>query len=89
MTTPKLQAGDRFPSLEVAGADGVRDLSKPIDGTWMMVVVYRGRHCPMCTKYLNQLEPFIGDLKDIGVDVAAVSGDSAEQLAQHRVKLVV
>lgn len=89
MTTDKLHPGDAFPSLIVPNADGVtRDLSKPVgDHDWMMVVVYRGRHCPMCTRYLNRLEPFIGDLSDIGVDVAAVSGDSAAQLADHRAKL--
>jgi len=91
VTTYKLQAGDAFPKLEVPGPDGsVRDLSKPLDGCdWMMVVVYRGRHCPMCTRYLNRLEPLIDELKAIGVDVAAVSGDSAEQLASHREKLEV
>lgn len=89
--TPKLQAGDAFPTLEVADADGaVRDLSKPLgDRDWMMVVVYRGRHCPMCTRYLNALEPFVAELAAIGVDVAAVSGDSPAQLSEHREKLAV
>jgi len=54
-----------------------------------MVVVYRGRHCPMCTRYLNQLEGFVAELAEIGVDVAAVSGDSPAQLARHRDKLDV
>ena len=91
MTTYKLQAGDRFPTLTVPDANGaVRDLSKPAgDSDWMMVVVYRGRHCPMCTRYLNNLEPLVANLAKIGIDVAAVSGDSAEQLAQHREKLNV
>ena len=41
----------------------------------------------MCTRYLNQLEGFVAELAEIGVDVAAVSGDSPEQLARHRDKL--
>ncbi|MEM9860762.1 MAG: redoxin domain-containing protein [Myxococcota bacterium] len=90
MTTVKLQAGDRFPTLEVPGEAAARDLSKPQGGhDWMLVVVYRGRHCPMCTRYLNALEPLVNELAEIGVDVAAVSGDSAEQLAQHREQLEV
>ncbi len=91
MTTYKLQAGDPFPTLTVPDAEGTtRDISKPIGGhDWMMVVVYRGRHCPMCTRYLNELEPLVPELAKIGVDVVAVSGDSAEQLAQHRDKLDV
>ena len=43
----------------------------------------------MCTRYLNQLEGFVAELAEIGVDVAAVSGDSPEQLARHRDKLDV
>ncbi len=91
MTTYKIQAGAAFPTLAVPDANGsVRDLSKPNSNCdWMMVVVYRGRHCPMCTRYLNELEPFVQELAEIGVDVAAVSGDSAEQLAGHREKLAV
>lgn len=91
MNTVKLQPGDAFPRLLVAGDDGsVRDLSRPQgDHDWMMVVVYRGRHCPMCTRYLNRLEEYVSRLSELGVDVAAVSGDSAEQLARHREKLEV
>lgn len=91
MYTQKLHAGARFPTLEVPAEDGtVRDLSKPTgNADWMMVVVYRGRHCPMCTRYLNALEPFRKTLADIGVDLAAVSADSLEQLKSHREKLEV
>ncbi|MEM9695910.1 MAG: redoxin domain-containing protein [Myxococcota bacterium] len=91
MTTRKLQAGDSFPALPVPDAQGeLRDLSRPVGAAdWMMVVVYRGRHCPMCTRYLNALELRIADLRAIGVDVAAVSGDSAAQLEEHRTELEV
>lgn len=91
MNTQKLQPGDTFPQLEVANFNGsVRNLAKPQGACdWMMVVVYRGRHCPMCTRYLNALEPLVSQLAQIGVDVAAVSGDSREQLARHREQLEV
>lgn len=91
MSSTKIHPGDVFPTLEVPDATGAsRDLSKPSDDAdWMMLVVYRGRHCPLCTRYLNELESFLGELAEIGVDVAAVSADSAEQLEQHREKLEV
>jgi peroxiredoxin len=91
MSTTKLQAGSAFPELFVSALEGApRDLARPRAGRdWMMVVVYRGRHCPMCTRYLNELEPFTRDLAGIGVDVAAVSADSAEQLAAHKAQLQV
>ena len=91
MQTTKIQAGARFPVLAVKGEHGdTDDLGKPGgEADWKLVVVYRGRHCPLCTKYLNQLEAWRGPLAEIGVDLAAVSGDSREQLARHREQLDV
>lgn len=85
MMTSKLHPGDSFPALAVHSRDeGVVDITKPTgDRDWQMVVVYRGRHCPMCTKFLNGLAAFRERLSNIGIDIAAVSGDSADQLAEH------
>lgn len=87
--TTKIQPGTPFPTLEVRDLDGqVRDISKPREGfDSIAVVVYRGRHCPMCTRYLNALEIFRPRLAELGIDVVAVSGDSAEQLTEHRGRL--
>ncbi len=91
MKTEKLHAGAEFPALPATGEDdSVVDISKPTgDADWQMVVVYRGRHCPMCTKFLNSLAGFRQRLLDIGIDIAAVSGDSKEQLEDHRTRLDV
>ncbi len=91
MKTEKLHAGADFPALPVNGQDdAVVDISKPAgDADWHMVVVYRGRHCPMCTKFLNTLSGFRQRLLDIGIDIAAVSGDSKEQLEDHLERLDV
>ncbi len=85
MMTSKLHPGDMFPALPVHSRNaGVVDIAKPTgDRDWQMVVVYRGRHCPMCTKFLNGLAAFRERLSSIGIDIAAVSGDSADQLAEH------
>ncbi|MBY6095936.1 redoxin domain-containing protein [Ferrimonas balearica] len=93
MDQHKLAAGDRFPELHVTTFEGesVR-LGQPRPGSganWQMVVVYRGRHCPLCTKYLNQLEGFREELLEIGVDIVAVSADSQAQLAAHKSQLDV
>ncbi|MEM7431046.1 MAG: redoxin domain-containing protein [Pseudomonadota bacterium] len=85
MKANKLHAGAKFAPLPVnnLGGDTV-DISKPIGDTdWQMVVVYRGRHCPMCTKFLNNLAGFRQRLLDIGIDMAAVSADSEAQLRDH------
>ena len=85
MKTAKLHAGAEFQSLEVLDGNDARvDISKPTgDADWQMVVVYRGRHCPLCTKFLNNLAGFRQRLLDIGIDIAAVSADSREQMDEH------
>lgn len=88
----KLQAGDAFPTnITVTAGDGsTRTLGKAEgDADWQMIVVYRGKHCPLCTKYLNQLEGFKDRLLEGKVELVAVSGDSLEQLQEHREKLDV
>lgn len=91
MKTQKIHAGAEFPALAVSDIrDTLVDISKPTgDADWQMVVVYRGRHCPLCTKFLNSLAGFRQRLLDIGIDVAAVSGDSKAQLREHKSRLDV
>ncbi len=89
MYSNKIRAGAGFPALAVTALDGETvDISKPTgDADWQMVVVYRGQHCPLCTKYLNNLDAFLERLAAIGVGVAAVSGDSKAQLENHLERL--
>ena len=91
MKTDKLHAGADFPALTATDLQGnTTDISKPTgDADWHMVVVYRGRHCPLCTKFLNNLAGFRQRLLDIGIDIVAVSGDSKEQLEEHLDRLDV
>ncbi len=91
MKTSKLHAGSEFQSLNAHDDTGeLVDISKPTgEADWQMVVVYRGRHCPLCTKFLNGLADYRQRLLDIGIDVAAVSADSKEQLDEHRARLEV
>ncbi|MEM6808497.1 MAG: thioredoxin peroxidase, partial [Pseudomonadota bacterium] len=57
MTTTKLHAGDPFPNLTALDNAGTTiNISAPTgDADWRLLVVYRGRHCPLCTKFLNGL----------------------------------
>ena len=91
MKTNKLHAGSEFQPLNVYNDQSESvDISKPTgEADWQMVVVYRGRHCPLCTKFLNGLADYRQRLLDIGIDVAAVSADSKEQLDEHRARLEV
>lgn len=85
MYTQKLHPGEQFPDINVSLSSGEQiPLNSVRDGyDWKIVVVYRGKHCPICTKYLNQLEGFKQQFLDEGVDLIAVSGDSESQLQAH------
>lgn len=85
----KLQAGAKFPDIEVQMRNGeMKPLGRPENGhDWKLVVIYRGQHCPICTKYLNQLATVKKSFADAGVDIIAVSGDSKEQLESHLEKI--
>lgn len=81
----KLQAGSQFPSISVTDLHGQKhELGTPAEGMdWQLIVVYRGKHCPICTAFLNELDDYKERLLDIGVDVIAVSADSKAQLEAH------
>lgn len=88
MTTTKCAAGSQFPTMDVAKlGGGTLTLGKPQGGhNWQMIVVYRGKHCPMCTSYLKELNTLLPDFNKLGVDVVAVSADpevkAKDQIAQ-------
>lgn len=91
MSALKFEAGATFPNILVQTLEG-KDitLGKP-EGRydWKMVVVYRGKHCPLCTRYLNVLETLVEEYKNIGIDVIAVSADSETQARQHKEELKI
>lgn len=91
MTSSKISAAAVFPALSVKDTDNNEVFlgQRQSNTGWKMVVVYRGKHCPICTKYLNQLEDYKQRLADIDVELVAVSADSAEQLQEHQQKLSV
>lgn len=91
MHSKKIQAGATFPAMTATDLDGnVVDLGTPGgDAEWRLLVVYRGQHCPMCTKYLNALDGYIERLGEIRIDVVAVSADSEEQLVSHLERLTI
>ncbi len=74
----KLAAGAPFPTLKWnAVGGGTVDVAETPG--WKLVVVYRGRHCPLCKVYLKELNRLLPDFKDAGCAVFAVSADPAEK----------
>lgn len=81
MYSKKLAAGTEFPVFTVKSTAGEElTLGKASEGfDWQMIVVYRGKHCPLCTQYLQQLNAKLDDLHGLGIEVIAVSSDPLEK----------
>ena len=52
-----------------------------------MVVFYRGLHCPICAKYLMELERLVPEFGKRGVEVIAISSDDAARGAAMAEKI--
>jgi peroxiredoxin len=74
-------AGDKFPDINVPKlGGGTASLAATTDANnWKLVVAYRGKHCPLCAKQLTVLKDHMAEFTAAGVDVIAVSADSAEK----------
>lgn len=79
MMSSKIPAGSPMPQLDLPTVDGQRARIGGARPTWQVVVVYRGRHCPLCKKYLTKLQGLAGDLAQANAEVVAVSGDPQEK----------
>ena len=89
MKNRKFKAGDDFPRITLSKVGGGElTLGEPANGhDWQMVVVYRGKHCPLCTRYLTQLEQIKESFYKTGVDVVAVSADGETKASAHVKKM--
>lgn len=68
------------PPLEVSTLDhGTWRLADQKPGSFTMIVVYRGLHCPICSRYLADLERKLEGFRERGVEVIVMSSDSEER----------
>ena len=67
------------PSLEVNTLQGPWSLSEQTPKNFTMVVFYRGLHCPLCAKYLKELDKLTRDFQEAGVSILALSSDTEER----------
>ncbi len=91
MISQKLIAGSVFPELLVNNLKNeTLNISQiATDFDWKMIVVYRGKHCPLCSVFLNELERYQSKLREMRIDIALVSADSKAQLTEHLSQLEV
>lgn len=74
----KVPAGSAMPEIEVPklGGGTVRIGG---GGRWQMAIVYRGKHCPLCKKYLGGLAELGDKIAETGVEIVTLSADTEEQ----------
>jgi peroxiredoxin len=71
------------PALEVATLDGgTWSLADRTPENFTMVVFYRGLHCPICGRYLRDLDRKVEEFAKRGVEVIIVSNDGEERARQ-------
>ncbi|NQV79049.1 MAG: redoxin domain-containing protein [Alphaproteobacteria bacterium] len=71
-----LMPGQPVPDLEVALAGGgTWRLSNQTPKNFTFIVVYRGLHCPICKKYLLQIQDERSAFAERGVGILALSSD--------------
>lgn len=80
----KLDAGAPTPRLNLNLLDGGSvDVGGERDG-YQLLVVYRGKHCPVCMNYLSQLNDLQDDFKAANTDLVVVSADPTEKASATR-----
>jgi len=73
-SSTKLAAGSPFPAITLPCVGG-GTLAPATQEGWRMLVVYRGKHCPMCKSYLDTLNGLLPKFNEANIAVMAVSGD--------------
>jgi peroxiredoxin len=77
-----LKPRQAVPGLDVDTLQGAWSLAAQSPENFTMVVFYRGLHCPICTKYIGELDKLAADFGEIGVSVLALSSDTRERAEQ-------
>lgn len=68
------------PALELSLAGGGRfSLVAEKPQHFTMLVFYRGRHCPICRRYLSELEGLLPEFEKRGVSVVTASSDPQDR----------
>jgi len=79
MPTPKPVAGSVLGPMTFSKLGGGKLSVGGEKENWTLLVVYRGKHCPRCKKYLNILNDMRNEWYKAGFDIAVVSADPIEK----------
>jgi peroxiredoxin len=80
----------KVPALKVKTLDGkVWDIAKQNPKMFTMVIFYRGYHCPICLKYLQEIDTKLPEFEEQGVNVIAISMDTFERAEKTRQEMKI
>lgn len=80
-----LMPNQPVPALELSLAGGGRfSLAAEKPQHFTMAVFYRGLHCPICRRYLSELETLLPEFEKRGVSVFAASSDAHDRAEQAK-----
>lgn len=80
----KPRVGEIIEAFDISSVNNDEPIT--IGGTkdrWTMLVVYRGRHCPRCKRYLNKLNDMLSSWTEV-MDVFVISADTKEKAIADR-----
>ena len=83
-----LNVGNIAPEIIANSVDGERVFSSQILKTEKQIVVifYRGEWCPICNRYLSNLNDSLGYILDAGADVLVVGPETQENAEKTKEK---
>lgn len=75
-----IKPGTKVPDLKLELTIGAQyDLAKQHPDHFTLVVFFRGKHCPICKRQLEELGSKLGDFTKRGINVVAVSMDDKDR----------
>ena len=83
----KMTAGEYFPALSWMTVQGAK-LCTAQELGWRVLIVYRGKHCPLCKSYLNTLNEMLDEFLSTEIKVSVVSADKRKK-PSHKLLNVV
>lgn len=79
-----IKPADKFPDIEFSLVGGGTRKVQDWAGKWVMLIVYRGNHCPRCKSYMAKLHALAPAYAERGVELLLVSADP-EDMAQRTI----
>lgn len=76
--TKKFEAGAAFPDFTWNSVTGEAVTPASVAG-WRLLVIYRGKHCPLCKQYLSALDEMQDDIAKAGITLWALSSDPLQR----------